>query len=47
VLNLGSIEAKVMHPHKFVKAMWDAIKTMYENVDKDVVVVLNQLFSKL
>ncbi len=36
-----------MHPHKFVKAMWDAIKTMYENVDKDVVVVLNQLFSKL
>jgi hypothetical protein len=33
-----------MHPHKIAKAMWDAIKTMYENVDKAFVVVLRIKF---
>jgi hypothetical protein len=47
VLNLGNIEAKAMHPHKIVKAIWDAIKTMNENVDKAFVVVLSQFLSKL
>jgi hypothetical protein len=36
-----------MHPHKIVKTIWDAIKTMHENVDKAFVVVLNQIFYKL
>jgi predicted glycosyltransferase len=47
VLNLGNIQVKAMHPHKIAKAMWDAIKTMYENVDKAFVVILNQFFSEL
>jgi len=33
-----------MHPHKIAKALWDAIKTMYENVDKTFVVVLRIKF---
>jgi hypothetical protein len=36
-----------MDPHKIAKAMWDAMKTMHENVDKAFVVVLNQFYYKL
>jgi hypothetical protein len=45
MLNFGNIEVKAMHTHKIAKAMWDPIKTMYENVDKAFVVVLDQFFS--
>ncbi len=37
-------KVKAMHPHKIAKAMWDVIKTMYENVDKTFVVVLRIKF---
>ncbi len=47
VFNLWNIQVKAMHPHKIVKTIWDAIKTMHENVDKAFVVVLNQIFYKL
>ncbi len=47
MLNFGNIEVKAMHTHKIAKAMWDPIKTMYENVDKAFVVVLDQFFSQL
>ncbi len=47
VFNLWNIQVKAMDPHKIAKAMWDAMKTMHENVDKAFVVVLNQFYYKL
>jgi hypothetical protein len=36
MLNLWDIQVVAMRPHKTVKIVWDAIKIMYENLDKNL-----------
>jgi uncharacterized ubiquitin-like protein YukD len=44
VLNLGDAQIEPIKPHKIAKVLWDALKLMYEPLDKATIVVLNKFF---
>ena len=47
VLHLGDANIEAIRPHEIAKAVWTALKSKYEHLDKVYVVILRWTISKI